>query len=191
MGPCDPASRAADAQRLYLRPGRAGAGTFDDHIRPGGPCGVYATRVMGTAGVDLYYLATATNSAAFEQGKGQRSPPHHRRALLWQGGWLALERGGHRPVRPVHHQHRRRQHRRLVLWLRSRPQLCLGAVETRPDPALQHGQRRQVIERQPSWLNALFPGAYFGELSPIGPYNLVNVQPVAVFQLEEPGSAPA
>lgn len=170
---------------FYLRPVEPGAGTFDDHTSTGRALwGVYATRVIGTAGVDLYYLGYRNKSATFEQGKG-REVRHTIGARFFgkADGW-------HWNVEGIGQfgQFTTTGAGSIGAWsFGSEVGRSFASAPLKPDLTLRFNMAsgdKSSKDNHLGTFNALFPkGKYFGELSPIGPYNLVNIQPVAVFQL--------
>ncbi|PSJ40652.1 alginate export family protein [Allosphingosinicella deserti] len=177
------AHRGARLDLLRLRPVKAGPGDFDD--RSDGNrrlSGVYATLpVAGALSIDLYRFAYRREAGASEQGEGRE-----RRSTLglrlfgtagpWSWNWEAMRQRGRfgdapirawsiatetafaapsRPLRPL---------------LRVRANIVSGDRDP-ADPTLQS-------------FNPMFPkGKYFGELSPIGPYNIVNLHPALELDL--------
>jgi hypothetical protein len=170
---------------FYLRPVQAGLKNWDDRTSaPKALSGVYGTKwltVDHVTGFDLYYLGILNSQAVFDQGAG-RERRHTlgvrlfgaERAWRWNiegmyqlgrfaGGdiaaWsVATEVGRASPAAPL------------------KPEFTLRAdiVSGDRDPGSKNVQT----------FNPLFPkGKYFGELTPIAPYNIIDVHPGVSFSV--------
>ncbi|OHT19280.1 hypothetical protein BHE75_01265 [Sphingomonas haloaromaticamans] len=169
-------SGRATINLLYVLPVEARADSFDDRSSPTRRLwGAYVTRTLGSAGgtgIDLYYLGYRNSRAAFDQGEGRET--RHTiglRSFGAEGNWRWNVEGvwqfGHFAGAPIRAWTLGTELVRSFPDTPLKPQLTLRANivsgdHDRDDPRLQT-------------FNALFPkGKYFGELSPIGPYNIVN-----------------
>lgn len=166
---------------FYARPVRIGTSSFDDATsRTQELWGIYATRLVPLGlpgGIDAYYLGYTDEVAAFNQGAG-----HERRHTLglrlfgseagWRWNWEAMYQFGSFAGADISAWSIASETGYQFADAALRPQLQLRANiasgDKNPDrPGLQT-------------FNALFPkGKYFGELTPIGPYNIINVHPSA------------
>jgi hypothetical protein len=167
---------------FYLMPVEPGPGTFDDATSSSRALwGVYATRTLGRAGVDLYYLGYRNDHASFEQGQGHELR-HTIGARLFgkSGGWhWNLEGMG---------QFGRFAGGSIGAWsIASELGHGFATLPLKPDLTVRFNVAsgdKSARDHKLGTFNALFPkGKYFGELSPVGPYNLVNLQPVVAFDL--------
>jgi hypothetical protein len=162
---------------FHLRPVVIGHGDFDDTTsRAKRLDGVYATILPASGiGIDLYWLGYRNENARFAAGAGreQRSTVGFR--FFGQRGPLAWNWGAVR-------QRGRFEGSTIRAWsvasetswrftglpLQPRVRMRANIVSGDRDPT------DAVLETS----NALFPkGHYFGELSPIGPANIINVHP--------------
>lgn len=168
---------------LHLRPVAVRQGNFDD--RPSATKslrGVYATAELSEgAGLDLYWLDYTNEQARFEQGAAsERRDTYGARFFgergAWSWNWEAMLQRG------------RFGYAAIAAW-------SVG-TETGyrwPDAPLKPALRLRANyvsgDRDPNdgklgTFNALFPkGKYFGELSPIGPYNISNISPTLSLDL--------
>jgi hypothetical protein len=172
---------------FYLRPVEPGQGTFDDHTSQARALwGVYATQLIGSVGVDVYWLDYRNDLARFQNASGReirrtaglrffgKLPVSDNATLHWNTE--AMLQSGHLANQTIH------------AWsVGSEAGVSLTKAPLKPDLTLRFnvasGDKNPGDHRFGTF-NALFPkGKYFGELSPIGPYNLVNVQPVLGFDL--------
>lgn len=187
-GPNDP--RAFDGARaigdigrvriqfLALRPVRVGPRDFDD--APSSMqrlSGIYAGMPVGPTGLDLYLLDYRNTQALYEQGAGHE----HRRTWgarlyghsgRWSWNWEAMLQRGRFDGAPIRAWSLATETnvRLAPLTLRLRANLA-GGDHDRADPVLQT-------------FNPMFPkGKYFGELSPLGPYNIINLHPAIEMEL--------
>lgn len=161
---------------LYVRPVDARGGSFDDRTSSTRKLwGAYATRTLGgsaATGIDLYYLGYRNSRAAFDQGAGIET--RHTlglRSFGVAGDWRWNVEGAYQFGRfagaPISAWTLGTELVRSFPAAPLKPQVTLRANivsgdRNRDDPRLQT-------------FNAMFPkGKYFGELSPIGPYNIIN-----------------
>ncbi len=168
------------ANLIYVQPVEAGPDSFDDEAsRDRRLWGLYATRT-GPVGVDAYYLGYENDNARWDVGSGREerhtfgirlfdsvAPLHFNVEGIVQlgtfaggtiGAWSVATEFGH------------------TFDTRFRPDLTL-----RINVASGDGNRN---DNHLGTFNALFPkGKYFGELSPVGPYNIININPTATFDL--------
>lgn len=157
---------------LAVRPVQAGPGSFDDRrSRAKSLWGVYAAR----ANVDLYYLGYR-NTLARYGGMQSRELRHsigarfHGDAGVWHWNTEGVYQFG------------RFAAQRVSAWtLAVEAGHRFPALASAPDATVRvniaSGDRRGGAL---GTFNALFPkGKYFGELSPIGPYNIISINPRA------------
>lgn len=173
---------AAQVQVLRLRPVQIGPGDFDDRTSSSKRLsGVYATLRLPIGSGDLYYLDAVNRAAHFDQGSGRE----HRQTFgaRWFGAvgglrwnWEAMLQRGRFAGAPIRawsvasETSYRFAHAPLAPMLRLRANIVSGDR----DPA----------ERTLQTFDPLYPkGKYFGELSPLGPYNIVNLHPSATVTL--------
>lgn len=162
---------------LGMRPVAVGRGNFDDEtsdlrrLR-----GLYATQAIGRAsGVDVYLLRYRNKAAQFDQGGGLEQRTTYGVRVFGASGevawnWEAMLQRGRFAGAPIRawsvatETSRRWPDAPLKPTARFRANIASGDKD-RAGPALQT-------------FNPMFPkGKYFGELSPIGPYNIINVHP--------------
>lgn len=157
---------------LAVRPVQPGPGSFDDtRSRSKSLWGAYAT----LPGLDIYYLGYRNNRAAFG-GRAGRELRHSIgvRSFGTAGDW-------HWNVEGVA-QFGRFAGGRIGAWtLGSELGRTFPNAPFTPDAVLRvnivSGDRDRADDRLGTF-NALFPkGKYFGELSPVGPSNIVSVTP--------------
>jgi hypothetical protein len=168
---------------LNLRPVAVTPGNFDDRpSRTRSLQGVYAVADLGEGmGLDLYWLDYANDRARFAQGSGrERRDTYGARFFGARGGWswnweAMVQRG-------------RFGDDAIAAW-------SVGTEtghrfeNARLKPALRLRANYVSGDRDPNdgklgTFNALFPkGKYFGELSPIGPYNIANISPTVSLDL--------
>lgn len=167
----------ATLELLHLRPVAIGPGNFDDRrSRTRRLDGVYATLPLAErAGADLYWLAYRDDAARF----GGRTAIERRDtlglrlfgrqgALGWN--WEAMFQRGRFGDMPIN------------AWsLATETSLRFPALPLTPRARLRANVAsgdRDAGDHRLGTFNALFPkGKYFGELSPIGPRNIVNLHP--------------
>ncbi len=168
---------------LDLRPVAVRPGNFDD--RPSGAeslRGVYATAELGEgAGLDLYWLDYTNEQAGFEQGAArERRETYGARFFGERGAWswnweAVLQRG-------------RFGDAAIAAWSVG-TETGYRWADAPLKPALRLRANYVSGDRDPNdgklgTFNALFPkGKYFGELSPIGPYNIANISPTLSLDL--------
>jgi len=167
---------------LAVRPVQAGTSSFDDRrSRTRRLYGAYVTVPLGEVGVDLYYLRFSNTAAAF----GGMTAAERRHSIgvrlygdtaSWHWNTEAVTQFG------------RFGSGRIGAWT------VTGEVGRRfadahftPDVVLRvnvvSGDKR-TGEGRLGTFNALFPkGKYFGELSPVGPTNIISANPRAAFAL--------
>lgn len=160
-----------------LRPVQVGQGNFDDLASPTRSLrGVYATAAIGGgASLDGYWLDYRNDSASF----GGRTARERRQTLglrlfgkrgrlAWN--WETMVQTGHFGSDVIRAWSQATETAVSFPGLPLKPRLRLRAN-------VASGDRRPGDGRLETF-NAMFPkGKYFGELSPIGPRNLVNVHP--------------
>ena len=155
-----------------LRPVAIGLGNFDDgasHTRR--LAGAYATFKRGDYGIELYRLDYANADARFAQGSGRETRQTYGTRLFgakrgWSWNWEAMFQSGRFGTAPIRAwsvaSETGYRFRRTTLRLRAN--IASGDAD-------RHRAALQTF-------NPLFPkGKYFGELSPVGPYNIVNLHP--------------
>lgn len=168
----------AKVSLLAIRPVRPGIGSFDDRTSSQNALwGAYGT----VPELDIYYLGFRNDDARWDDREGGET--RHTLGARWyarRGDWHWNIEGAY--------QFGRFAGGAISAWTvgtefgRSFPNLPLA-----PDLTL----RANIVsgDHNPSdnrlgTFNALYPkGKYFGELSPVGPYNIINVHPVIGFQL--------
>lgn len=167
---------------LAVRPVQAGPGGFDDRrSRTRRLYGAYTTVPLGKAGIDLYYLGFRNGAATF-------------------GGMTAVERRHSVGVRIYGKSDRWHWNTEGVAQFGRFGADRIGAwtisgeigwqfadAPFAPDVVLRvnivSGDKRTGDGRLGTF-NALFPkGKYFGELSPVGPTNIVSANPRIAFAL--------
>jgi hypothetical protein len=170
----DTAIGVAKLSLLAMKPVQPGPRSFDDATsRDKALWGAYAT----LPGLDLYYLGYRNRAARFEDREGQEvrhslGLRSHGERNLWhwnvEGVW----------------QYGRFDGQRISAWTlgtevgRTLPHLPLA-----PDLTLRFNivsGDRKAHDGRIGTFNPLFPkGKYFGELSPIGPANIISLNPRA------------
>jgi hypothetical protein len=173
-----------DVSLLAVRPVEPGAGSVDD--RTSSRKALWSAYVAMPE-LDLYYLGYRNGTAHWEARTGKET--RHSLGVRWhakRGDW-------HWNVEGVY-QFGRFDGGTISAWTvatelgRPFPNLPLS-----PEFVLRanvvSGDHRPGDDRLGTF-NALFPkGKYFGELSPVGPYNIVNVHPAIGLQLTPAVSA--
>jgi hypothetical protein len=163
---------------LAVRPVQPGPRTFDDRrSRTKSLWGAYATIPSSAGGLDLYYLGFRNTQARFG-GRTGRELRHSVGAR-----WFGNPSNWHWNVEGVG-QFGRFDGGSIAAWTigteagRRFPTLLFA-----PDLLIRANYAsgdRNPADRRLGTFNALFPkGKYFGELSPVGPYNLININPQA------------
>ncbi|WP_425516887.1 alginate export family protein [Novosphingobium profundi] len=174
----------ADIAAFALRPVRPGTGNFDDRTSSNETLwGLYAL----LPDLDLYYLGYRNDAASWGARSGRET--RHSLGARWHGN-----RGDwHWNIEGVY-QFGRFAGGSISAWtLGNELGRSFPALPMKPDLTL----RANVVsgdgnarDGQLGTFNALFPkGKYFGELSPVGPYNIVNLQPVLGLSLSPKLSA--
>ncbi|MBO9712002.1 alginate export family protein [Sphingomonas sp.] len=165
-------------QLLRLRPVVIGLGDFDDRTSDTRRLsGVYATLHAGRGALDAYWLAYENDHARFDQGGGAEHRDTwglrfagKRAGLSWN--WEAMLQRGRFAGAPIRAWSMATEtgYRVGRASVRLRANVVSGDKD-RHDPALQA-------------FDPMFPkGKYFGELSPLGPYNLMNLHPTIAYDL--------
>jgi hypothetical protein len=162
----------ATVSLLAVKPVQPGAGTFDDRrSRTKSLWGAYASR----PGVDLYYLGYRNIVAVF----GDRAGREVRHSIGLRS--FGARSGWHWNVEGIY-QFGRFAGGPISAWtVGTEFGRSFADLPFTPDAMLRvnivsgDGKRK---DRRLGTFNALFPkGKYFGELSPVGPSNIVNVNP--------------
>jgi hypothetical protein len=157
---------------LHMRPVQPGPGSFDDATsRNKALWGAYATLPE----LDIYYLGYRSRLARFD-GQAERAVRHSigLRSHGVRGDW-------HWNVEGVA-QFGHFEGQRIAAWtLGTEIGRSFPTLPTTPDATLRvnvvSGDSR-AGDGKIGTFNALFPkGKYFGELSPVGPTNIINVNP--------------
>jgi hypothetical protein len=161
-----------------VRPVRPATGYFDDRrSRSKSLWGAYATlpSIGAGSGLDLYYLGYRNQGATFgTYNSVERRHSLGTRLFGHAANW-------HWNVEGVA-QFGRLAHQRIRAWtVGSEIGRSFPAAPLSPDAVLRvnvvSGDRRPEDGRLGTF-NALFPkGKYFGELSPVGPTNIISVNP--------------
>jgi hypothetical protein len=163
------------ANILYVRPVQAGPGTFDDHTSSTKRLwGLYTTRTFDWgAGADLYYLGYSDTRAIFNKGSGVE----HRQTVGARFFGKSAT-GWHWNVEGMY-QFGRFADMPISAWsVGSEIGHSFASLRFKPDVLL----RMNIVsgdkgagDKTLGTFNAMFPkGKYFGELSPVGPYNIIN-----------------
>ncbi len=166
-----------EAQFVAVRPVETRPGNFDDRrSRTERLHGAYTTtRLSEQVSLDLYWLNYRDDEASFSQGSGrERRDTFGARAFGRAGGWswnweAMLQRG-------------RFGSERIRAWsIATETSYGFDSVPLKPSLLLRANIASGDTDPKDGSLgtfNAMFPkGKYFGELSPIGPSNIVNLQP--------------
>lgn len=167
-----------------LRPVTPGGDNFDDRRSTSRRLrGTYAALPFGSMGVDIYWLGYRNRAAHFADGSGEERRDSF--GLRWfgtQSNWhwnheIVLQRG-RLAGQPIH----------AWTWSieagHSFPNIAL-APDFTIRSSMASGDHRAGDGRLNSF-NALFPkGKFFGELSPVGPYNLFNFNPMLQLTLSD------
>ena len=162
---------------FHLRPVAIGPGAFDDAAsRTRHLDGIHATIVPAeNIGIDLYWLGYSNETARFAAGTG-----HEQRDTL--GLRFSGQRGPLGWNLEVVRQRGRFDGGPIRAWsVASETSWHFTGLALQPRLRLRANIVSGDRDRQDGMLgtfNAMFPkGYYFGELSPIGPANIVNVHP--------------
>ncbi len=168
---------------FHLRPVAIGGGDFDDKTSKTRRLdGIYTTLAPAKGvGVDAYWLGYADDGARFTSRSGRETRDTFglrffgkRGALGWN--WEAMLQRGHFDGD------------RIRAWSLA-TETALSFPQAPLAPRLRLRANIASGDRHPAdgklgTFNALFPkGKYFGELSPIGPRNIVNLHPSVDFDL--------
>jgi len=171
------------ADVFHVRPVEAGPHGFDDrHSSARALWGVYTTWTRGWGGIDGYYLGYRNDHAGFEQGTGrERRGTLGSRVFGAADGWHwnveGMLQDGRFDGLPIRAWSLATELGRSFASLPLAPDLTVRADVVSGD--------RSPDDHRLGTFNALFPkGQYFGELSPIGPYNIINLQPGLSFTLQ-------
>jgi hypothetical protein len=175
---------AAVVSLLAMRPVQPGKASFDDRTSDAKALwGAYAT----LPGLDLYYLGYRNDAATWGTRSGRET--RHSLGARWHG----TAEDWHWNLEGVY-QFGRFAGGPISAWtLGSEFGRAFPDAPLAPDLTLRanvvSGDRKRGDTRLGTF-NALFPkGKYFGELSPVGPYNIVNVQPNLGLQVSPTVSA--
>ncbi|MDG2520749.1 alginate export family protein [Caulobacter segnis] len=168
---------------LDLRPVAVAPGNFDDRpSRTRRLGGVYATADLGQgAGLDVYWLDYANDGARFEQGAARERRDTYGIRFFgqrenWSWNWEAMVQRG------------RFGDDAIAAWSVG-TETGYRFADAPLKPAFRLRANYVSGDRDPDdgklgTFNALFPkGKYFGELSPIGPYNIANISPTVSLDL--------
>lgn len=175
------------SQLLYVRPVEGGTGDFDDETSESRALwGLYTTRRVLPVGniatdVDFYYLGYRNRSAAFQSGSGREL--RHTLGLRavgrekgWDWDWEAFYQFGDFDSKDISAWSFAAVTGYTFKTAALKPRVGLSVAVISGDKS----STDQTLET----FNPLFPrGRYFGELSPIGPYNLILAQPSTRFSL--------
>jgi hypothetical protein len=162
---------------FYVRPVRSRRGSLNDRSSDKEELwGLYGTKsaVAGTA-IDLYYLGYRNEETAYVSGKG-------REMRHTVGARLSGTKGGARWDAEAVYQFGRFGDRSIVAWsaaLDAGVKLPVQRFETEAGLKLAVASGDDNAEDGTlGTFNPLFPRAkYFGELSPIGPLNVIHLNP--------------
>jgi hypothetical protein len=164
---------------FWLRPVRIGPGDFDDAsdgaLRLAGAYLTLPLRIGRRSGLDAYFLDYHRDLGRFDQGEAEEDRQtwgarFFGRSGNWAWNWEAMLQTGRFGGGRIHAWSIASETSRDFPNVPLRPSFRLRAniVSGDPDPA----------DPDLGTFNPLFPkGNYFGELSPIGPYNIVNLHP--------------
>lgn len=162
---------------MRLRPVQIGLGNFDDRTSQTRKLeGAYATwTVAPNIGVDLYLLGYRNDLARFDGISGvERRRTYGVRAFGKRGGlswnWELMIQRGWFAGQPIRAWSLATETGISFPAVRLQPRLRLRANVASGDSKTGDGKLETF--------NAMFPkGKYFGELSPIGPRNIINIHP--------------
>ncbi|KTE16702.1 alginate export family protein [Sphingopyxis sp. H115] len=166
-----------------LRPVAVGGGDFDDPTSKTRRLdGIYATARPATGiGVDAYWLGYENEEARFAGRTGREARDTVGLRIFGQRGslgwnWEAMIQRGRFGNDPIRAWSIATETAWRFAGVPLEPRLRLRANIASGD--------RDPADRRLGTFNALFPkGKYFGELSPIGPRNIVNIHPSIDFDL--------
>lgn len=174
---------AVRVDAFHLRPVAIGGGDFDDATsKTRRLAGIYATIVPAAGiGIDAYWLGYQNEQARFTERVGRETRDTFglrffgkRGELGWN--WEAMLQRGHFDRDPIR------------AWSLA-TETAWSFPQTPLKPRLRLRGNIASGDRDPAdgklgTFNALFPkGKYFGELSPIGPRNIMNLHPSVDFDL--------
>ncbi|WP_298165983.1 alginate export family protein [Novosphingobium sp.] len=162
---------------FHVRPVQVGLGDFDDRTSDTRRLdGVYATAVLGGgASADLYWLGYRNHAARFGGVTGAETRDTFGLRLFGKRGQLSwnwemmIQRGSFAG-------------KRIRAWSQA-TETAISFPHLRLQPRLRLRANVASGDRDPQdgtlgTFNALFPkGRYFGELTPIGPRNIINLHP--------------
>lgn len=175
-GRIDFESGALTASLFSVDPVAIGQDNFDDQSSPTKHLdGLYTTtRLTDGVSLDAYWLGYRNVRAAFAQGVGRERRDTFGLRLFgerggWGWNWEAIVQRGRFADMPIRAWSLATETAyQFTAPLKPRVRLRANMVSGDSDPN----------DRQLGTFNALFPkGKYFGELSPIGPYNIANLHP--------------
>lgn len=175
-------SKSYRVTAFYVRPVQAGPGSFDDATSSTKALwGVYGNHSLPlpASGLDLYYLGYRNDKAKFDTVSGREM--RHSVGARFYGNAPAV----HWNVEGIY-QFGHVDQTPISAWsIGTEAGHRFTGVRFKPDVTM----RFNVVSgdrtgRSLNTFNAMFPkGKYFGELSPIGPYNIINLNPGASFDL--------
>lgn len=164
------------AQALWERPVITGPDNFDDKPGQGRYLrGLYATLDGAHGAMDTYLLATGQGSASYAQvvGREKRRTAGIRLAGKqgpWSWNWEAMAQWGHWTDKGIRAWSLASETGYALAGLALSPRLLLRANIASGDGDPGDGRL--------GTFNPLYPRAkYFGELTPIGPRNMMNLHP--------------
>ncbi|WP_077145632.1 alginate export family protein [Sphingopyxis sp. KK2] len=168
---------------FHLRPVAIGAGDFDDRTTKTRRLdGVYTTIAPASdVGIDVYWLGYENEAARFAGRTGRESRDTFGLRFFGRHGnlgwnWEAMLQRGQFDGDRIRAWSLATETAWTFLQAPLKPRLRLRAN-------IASGDRDAADDRLGTF-NALFPkGKYFGELSPIGPRNIVNLHPSVDFDL--------
>ena len=159
-------------QLMHVAPVDVGPGHFDDRASDSRALtGAYATVQKAGTGIDAYVLDYRNLNARFEQGGGDE----HRQTFglrafgnsgRWSWNWELMGQFGRFAGEPIR------------AWsLGTETSYRMKPVTFRLRADIISGDRNSS-DRVLQTFNPMFPkGKYFGELTPVGPSNIINVHP--------------
>ncbi len=170
---------SARLDAFRVRPVRIGRHDFDDHADETRRLqGIYSTvplKVGDEAGLDAYFLDYHRELAQFDQGAGVENrrtlgTRFFGRAGEWKWNWEAMLQRGRFGAGRIRAWSIATETSRAFPKFPLKPSVRLRANIASGDDDPADGALNTF--------NPMFPKAkYFGELSPIGPYNIINVNP--------------
>ncbi|UYY59978.1 alginate export family protein [Sphingomonas sp. S2-65] len=174
----------ASLSLLAMRPVSPGLDDLDDRSSPTKALwGAYGS----VPGLDFYYLAYRNRAARFGGRSGHEL--RHSLGLRWYGS----AEGWHWNIEGVA-QFGRFSDQRIGAWtLGTEVGHRFANAPLRPDATLRFNMvsgDKHLGDARLGTFNALFPkGKYFGELSPVGPANIVSLNPSVALALSDTVSA--